>query len=72
MNAEIPAVPDIAAGLRCLNMAQLHELANASLVPFTTLIKVRSGETVNPGIETVRKFLPLLAQMLPLATKEAA
>lgn len=53
-------------------MAQLHELANASLVPFTTLIKVRSGETVNPGIETVRKFLPLLAQMLPLATKEAA
>lgn len=57
-NETIPSAADIARGLKRLNLAQLHALAKASSVPFATLSKVRSGETMNPGIETVRKFLP--------------
>ena len=46
-----------------LGHARLQALALASGVPFTTLWKVRSGETANPGIETVRKFLPHLPEL---------
>lgn len=41
-----------------LNMAQLGELSEKSGVPMPTLYKIRQGETENPGIETVRKFMP--------------
>lgn len=41
-----------------LGHAQLQKLAAVSGVPFTTLWKIRSGETQNPGIDTVAKFAP--------------
>lgn len=34
----------------------MQELARLSTVPFTTLWKIRAGLTLNPGIETVRRF----------------
>jgi predicted transcriptional regulator len=37
--------------------AELQALAKQASVPFTTLWKIRSGETRNPGIDTVRKLL---------------
>lgn len=43
-----------------LSHAQTKALAEASGVPFTTLWKVRTGETRNPGVETVRLFWPRL------------
>lgn len=43
-----------------MNHADLQALADASLVPFPTLMKIRQGTTENPGIETVRRFLPVL------------
>ncbi len=58
MNAEIPAVADVKSALETLGHAQMHELSKLSGVPFTTLWKVRQGETGNPGLETVRKFVP--------------
>lgn len=36
--------------------AEVQALSKASGVPFTTLWKIRTGETTNPGIETVRQF----------------
>ena len=67
MEANIPAAVDLQAGLSELGHAQMQELSRLSGVPFTTLWKVRTGETANPGIETVRKFFPFVA-----AAKEAA
>lgn len=51
-------------------MAQLGALAQASGVPWTTIYKIQRGETSNPGVETVRKFLPHVADVLarPAAT----
>lgn len=61
MDTPIPAVADVQAALRALGHAQMQRLAELSGVPFTTLWKVRSGDTANPGIETVRKFMPHVA-----------
>lgn len=58
MNTEIPAAADVQAALKGLGHAQMQRLSELSDVPFTTLWKVRQGNTGNPGIETVRKFLP--------------
>lgn len=58
MNSSIPAAADVQAALKRLDHAQMHELSKLSGVPFTTLWKVRAGDTANPGIETVRKFMP--------------
>lgn len=53
----IPSAADVRAQLDALTFAQVRELASVSQVPFTTLWKIRSGETENPGIETLRKFM---------------
>lgn len=58
MNTPIPAASSVRAELEALGHAQMQRLAELSGVPFTTLWKVRNGETKNPGIETVRKFVP--------------
>lgn len=58
MNTEIPAAADVQAALKELGHAQMQRLADLSGVPFTTLWKVRQGDTKNPGIETVRTFMP--------------
>lgn len=58
MDIEIPPASDIQAALAGLTHAQVQVLAKAAGVPFTTLWKIRAGETENPGIETVRKFYP--------------
>ena len=63
----IPSIDDIRAHLLDLTFAQLHRLADVSGVPFGTLWKIRAGDTPNPGIETVRKFVGHIA-----AAKDAA
>jgi hypothetical protein len=60
MVTSIPSAAEVRLRLEKLPHAELKGLACASAVPFTTLWKIRSGETRNPGIETVRQFLPLL------------
>lgn len=63
MNIIIPSAADVRDALRPLSHAQMQDLAIRSGVPFTTLWKVRSGETENPRIETVRQFLPLVSEV---------
>ena len=54
----IPTPASICERLQALSFAQMQELSRQSEVPFTTLWKIRTGETSNPGIDTVRRFLP--------------
>jgi len=60
MNIEIPSTADFRAQLEPLGQSALAELSRLSGVPFHTLLKIKTGETANPGLETVRKFSPFL------------
>jgi hypothetical protein len=60
METCIPSIEQVAARLRPMRMSELRELAGLSGVPYRTLLKIRMGETPNPGLETVRKFFDLL------------
>jgi len=57
MNDTIPSTEEVRAALAPLTLKQLDRLALLSGVPATTIYKVKLGETTNPGIETVRKFI---------------
>jgi predicted transcriptional regulator len=57
MTTAIPSAADIRDQLGGLERRQIEELARLSDVPFRTLWKIRSGETLNPGIDTVLKFV---------------
>lgn len=56
----VPPLTMVRSRLERLSQSQLTQLASDSGVPFGTLMKIRQGVTTNPGIETVRKFFPLL------------
>lgn len=60
MDIPIPSADELQRSLARLTTAQLRQLSVYSGVPFTTLWKVRSGETKNPGVETVRQFFPFV------------
>jgi hypothetical protein len=60
MSHEIPSAAEVRKRLCGIELAEVRALAVSSGVPFTTLWKLRSGETENPGIETVRKFYALI------------
>lgn len=62
MNAIIPSPAQVRALLAPMNQAQIQALADRSGVPFTTLLKVRTGETANPRLETVRAIWPELSE----------
>ena len=65
MSADLPTAASIRAALETLTYAQGQRLSLASGVPFTTIWKIRDGITKNPGIETVRMFLPHLESLQP-------
>lgn len=60
MEPNLPSTDQVASRLRVMRMSELRELAGRSGVPYRTLLKIRLGETPNPGLETVRKFFHLL------------
>lgn len=62
MTTCIPSANHVAARLRPMRVNELQDLAARSGVPYRTLLKIRFGQTVNPGIETVRKFYSLLPE----------
>ena len=64
METNLPSTDQVATRLRVMRMSELRDLAGRSGVPYRTLLKIRLGETPNPGLETVRKFFHLL----PVAT----
>jgi predicted transcriptional regulator len=54
-----------------LSMEQISRLGDLSGVPPTTIYKIKRGETENPGIETVRKFMMHLPELVPASSPEA-
>jgi transcriptional regulator with XRE-family HTH domain len=58
MDNEIPSIVEIRALLEPMRESALRRLAELSGVSLGALIKIRNGQRVNPGIETVRAFLP--------------
>lgn len=72
MSTDIPSSVDVRARLSRLNLAQLTELAARSGVPRPTLHKIRYGQTVNPGIETVRQFIGHIDAVITAAVPAAA
>jgi transcriptional regulator with XRE-family HTH domain len=42
----------------------LQALADKSGVPFTTIMKIKTGETKNPGVITVQKLYPHLPNVV--------
>lgn len=57
MDLNIPSAEQVRAKLAPLNLKQLDRLAVLSGVPATTIYKIKRGETENPGVETLRKFM---------------
>ncbi len=69
MQHTITSAESIRNSLKALGHAGLKDLARLSGVPFTTLWKISDGTTKNPGIETVRQFMPHIQAVA--ATKAA-
>ena len=55
---QIPTALQVREALAVLTLKQIEHLAALSGVPWTTIYKIKRGETANPGIDTVRLFLP--------------
>lgn len=65
MDIAIPSSAEVRSRLQGLTHAELQGLATASQVPFTTLWKIRSGETSDPRLETVRQLWVVLPPAKP-------
>lgn len=64
MELTLPSVEQVRAALSPLTMKQLERLEELSGVPATTIYKIKRGETENPGVETLRRFLPHIAAVV--------
>lgn len=64
MDMNLPSAEQVRAALSPLTMKQLERLEELSGVPATTIYKIKRGETENPGIETLRRFLPHIAEAI--------
>lgn len=61
MSITIPPLTLIVSRLSELDQAGLKRLSAEAGIPFNTLSKIRYGVTKDPGLETCRKFFPLLS-----------
>jgi hypothetical protein len=58
----VPDIEEIRLAVAHFNMGQLTRLSELSGVALTTLHKIARSKTENPGIETVRAFVPHIAE----------
>lgn len=72
MEPNIPSAEELRAALQPFTLKRLHRLAELSGVPMPTIYKIKRGETPNPGIETVRLFMPHIQAALSEPTAQAA
>lgn len=74
MNDTIPSAEQVRAALAPLTLRQLDALAALSGVPAPTIYKIRIGQTENPGIDTVGKFMPHVRSVLaaPITSASSA
>lgn len=66
MEPSLISAEDVRAALAPLTLRQLDKLSAMSGVPAPTIYKIKLGDTANPGIETVRKFLPHIEACLDI------
>lgn len=71
MSTPILSGEEVRKRMAGLSLSALEELSKRSNVPFTTLYKIKRGETMNPGIETVRAFIDHIPADPAGATAEA-
>jgi predicted transcriptional regulator len=64
MSISSPSAEQVRAALQPLTLKQIDRLAELSGVPATTIYKIQRAETKNPGVDTVRKFLPHIGAAL--------
>ena len=62
---EIPTAQQVREKLSELCHSETEALAKKAGVPFTTLLKIKTGETSNPRLETVRLIFPHLFARKP-------
>jgi predicted transcriptional regulator len=67
MSTYIPSATHLRERMEHMNWSDLEALAKRSGVPFHTLRKLASGETVNPRLETVRQLWPELLKSTTIA-----
>lgn len=60
MKKNLMTAADVRERLSPLNIKQVDRLSELSGVPPSTIYKIKMGKTGNPGIETVRQFLPFV------------
>lgn len=64
MSIPVPSIEQIREALQPLTLKQLEALEKLSGVPATTIYKIKRGETTNPGVETIGRFLPHVQAVL--------
>ena len=64
MDNTVPSIEQVRAALAPLTLKHLDALGRLSGVPPTTIYKIKRGETLNPGIETVRLFMGRIDDVL--------
>lgn len=69
MEILIPSAEQVRTQLAGLTMKQIAQLAALSGVPAPTIYKIKLGTTENPGIETLRKFMPHMPAVAAAATE---
>jgi hypothetical protein len=62
MATKIPTAQQVKSLLEELAHSEVAALSRASQVPFTTLLKIKSGETADPRLSTVRAIWPELSR----------
>jgi len=67
-----PSAEDVRALLAPFTMRQIFVLAAMSGVSWTTIYKIKRNETRNPGVETLRRFMPYVANALAAHPPPAA
>ena len=58
MDSDIPTAAEIRRRLLSLSWAEVQELCKKTGAPFTTVWKIRAGDTTDPRLETVRAIWP--------------
>jgi predicted transcriptional regulator len=65
METHIPSAEAVRGMLAGLSIKQVAALSELSGVPAPTIYKIKNGDTTNPGIETVRKFIGHISKAAP-------
>lgn len=62
MATRIPSIQEVRQALLALTREEVRGLCAATEMPFTTVLKIRGGQTTDPGLETVRAIWPHLSK----------